>query len=624
MARRIPGLRRVLGPGSVASVAYAEVGVSIFIALGIVAAYAAGLTPWVLLIAGAIFLLVSLSYAEGTAAIPEVGGAALFVRRAFNDPAGFFTGWALFLDYLIVIALAALFVPHYLAAATGWERLRDSPWDVVVGVAIVLGVAAIRVVRRPQLYAIAVGVAVVAVLAHLLLIVLGLPLLFSWDNVTQGIDVGTTPAWDELAFALPLAMLAFTGLETVANLAAETREPGRTLPRSLFAGIGAVVVVSFAVAVVGIAAFPVENGTTQLGERWRLAPLAGVADRIGEELPSFAGDMLRVVVSLGGVIVLFAAVTTSMSGASRLTYSLARHGMLPHAFERLNRRTLLAPAAIVTTASISVALLVGSDVIGRPTVILASLYSFGVLLAFTAAQLAVVRLRVSEPGLPRPFRVPGMPFTGLLGAAATAFVFVLSLVTHDAARIAGPIWLAAGAVIFFFVRRSRGERRLERVSPAIADLVPDEEGAYSSILVPVKLGPIGDEVMATAIRLAEERGGRITALHVVKVPLEHALDAELFEDEERAASSLAEARILAAEHGVEVEALVVRGRAIGAAVVDAAAETNADLILMGSSPRWRRQSRFFSPTVEYVLKKASPEVMVIAFPQGVLEEDGES
>jgi nucleotide-binding universal stress UspA family protein len=201
---------------------------------------------------------------------------------------------------------------------------------------------------------------------------------------------------------------------------------------------------------------------------------------------------------------------------------------------------------------------------------------------------------------------------------------VLSLVTHDAARIAGPIWLAAGAVIFFFVRRSRGERLLERVSPAIADLVPDEEGAYSSILVPVKLGPIGDEVMATAIRLAEERGGRITALHVVKVPLEYSLDAELFEDEERAASSLAEARILAAEHGVEVEALVVRGRAIGAAVVEAAAETDADLILMGSSPRWRRQSRFFSPTVEYVLKKASPEVMVIAFPQGVLEEDGES
>ena len=256
--------------------------------------------------------------------------------------------------------------------------------------------------------------------------------------------------------------------------------------------------------------------------------------------------------------------------------------------------------------------------------ILASLYSFGVLLAFTAAQLAVVRLRAREPDLPRPFRVPGMPFTGLLGAAATGLVFVLSLLTHEAARIAGPLWLAAGAVIFAFVRRSRGERLLERVSPAVADLVPEEEGAYSHILVPVKLGPIGDEVMATVVRLAEERGGRITALHVVKVPLEYTLDAELFEEEERAASSLAEARILAAEHGVEVEALVVRGRSIGAAVIEAAKTTDADLILMGSSPRWRRQSRFFSPTVELVLRKALPEVMVIAFPQGVLEEDGGS
>ncbi len=487
-----------------------------------------------------------------------------------------------------------------------------------------LGLAAVRLVRRPQLYAMAVGIAVVAVLTHLILIVLGLPLLFSPDRIAEGVELGTTPEWDELAFALPLAMLAYTGLETVANLASETREPGRTLPRSLFAGIGAVVGVSFAVAVVGLSAFPVENGHTALGERWRLAPLAGVADRIGMELPDLAGDIVRVVVSLGGVIVLLAAVTTSMSGAGRLSYSLARHGMLPHAFERLNRRTLLSPASILMTAGISAALLVGADVAGRPSVILASLYSFGVLLAFTAAQVAVVRLRVTEPDLPRPFRAPGMPWVGLIGAAATGSVFVMSLLTHEAARIAGPLWLAGGAVMFVLVRRSRHEGLLERVRPAVADLVPDEEGAYSRILVPVKLGPIGDEVMATAIRLAEERGGGITALHVVLVPLDQPLDATLFEREERAASSLAEAKILAAEHEVEVEDVVVRGRSIGAAIVETARSRDVDLILVGSSPRWRRQSRFFSPTVEYVLRKAPCEVMVIVFPQGVLEKDGAS
>jgi nucleotide-binding universal stress UspA family protein len=416
-------------------------------------------------------------------------------------------------------------------------------------------------------------------------------------------------------------MLAYTGLETVANLSAETREPGRTLPRSLFAGIGAVVAVSVAIGVVGISAFPVENGTTALGEQWRLAPLAGIADAIAVELPWLLGEIVVVVVALSGVVVLLAAVTTSMSGAGRLSYSLARHGMLPHAFERLNRRTLHSPAAIVATAAVALALLVGSDVAGRASVILASLYSFGVLLAFTAAQLAVVRLRRVEPELPRPFRAPLLPLAGLLGAALTAAIFVLSVATHEAARIAGPVWLATGFVVFVLVRRRRGTALTARVRPGVADIVPSKEGEYRRILVPVKLGLIGVEVFATALRLAEELGASITAIHVVPVPLDQPLDAALYEEEERAASSLAEAKLLAAEHGVEVDAEVVRARTIGAAVIEHALERGADLIVMGSSPRWRRQSRLFGPTVDYVLRKAPCEVMVIAYPQGVLEEE---
>lgn len=619
MARRFEGLTRVLGGGSLASVAYGEIGSSLYFALGVVALYALGLTPLVLLAAGVVFLLVAASYAEGTAAMPEPGGAALFVRRAFNDPAGFATGWVLLLDYLIVTALAALFVPHYLATL-GLEGLRDSPWDVVVGVAVIVALSGVRLVRRPQLYRIAVAVAVVAVVAHGLLIVFGFALLFDPDAF-RGIDLGADPAWDELAFALPLAMLAYTGLETVANLSAETREPGRTLPRSLFAGIGAVVAVSVAIGIVGISAFPVENGTTALGEEWRLAPLAGVADAIAAELPWLLGDVVIVVVALSGVVVLLAAATTSMSGAGRLSYSLARHAMLPRAFERLHRRTLHAPAAIVATAAVAVALLVGSDIAGRAAVILASLYSFGVLLAFTAAQLAVVRLRRTEPDLPRPFRAPWMPFSGLLGGMMTAAIFVLSIATHEAARIAGPVWLATGFVVFVLVRRRRGIALTARVRPALAHIVPSQEGQYRRIFVPVKLGPIGPEVFATALRLAEEHGASITAIHVVLVPLDETLDAPLYDQEEHAASSLAEAKLLAAEHRVEVEAVVVRARAIGSAVIEHALAGGADLIVMGSSPRWRRQSRLFGPTVDYVLRKAPCEVMVIAYPQGVLEEE---
>src|SRR5437870_2632046 len=152
MARKLPSLQRVLGAPTLFSVAYGEIASSIYFALGIIALHALGFTPEVLLAVGGLFLLVALSYAEGTAAIPETGGAATFVRRAYNDLAGFMTGWALFLDYLIVIALSTLFLPHYLAGAFQVRALDRNPWDVVVGVGVIGLVAAIRLVRRPSLY----------------------------------------------------------------------------------------------------------------------------------------------------------------------------------------------------------------------------------------------------------------------------------------------------------------------------------------------------------------------------------------------------------------------------------------------------------------------------------------
>src|SRR5262249_29701670 len=183
---------------------------------------------------GVVFMLVALSYAEGTAAIPEPGGAATLVRRAFNDPLGFITGWALFLDYLIVIALAALFVPHYLGNTLGWGSITDEPWDVVVGVCVIAAIAGIRLVRRPSLYRIAILLAGIALVAQLLLIIFGFVYFVSADAFGHGVDLGTAPTWTSIGFALPVAMLAYTGLETVANLAAEAREPGKNLPRSLF------------------------------------------------------------------------------------------------------------------------------------------------------------------------------------------------------------------------------------------------------------------------------------------------------------------------------------------------------------------------------------------------------
>jgi basic amino acid/polyamine antiporter, APA family len=628
VARKIPGLQRVLDAPALFSVAYGEIASSIYVALGIIALHALGLTPVVLALVGGLFLVVSLSYAEGTTAIPETGGAATFVRRAFNDLAGFLTGWALFLDYLIVIALSALFMPHYLSAALNVDALGDEPWDVVVGVCAILVIAAIRLVRRSAFYRYGIVVAVLDLITQAGLVALGFAFLFSPHALTKGISIGTSPSWHQIAFALPLAMLAYTGLETVANLAEETREPGRDLPRSLFSGIGLVVVIYVAIGLVGLSAFPAEHGTTELGTTWLRDPMMGIVAALQEHVPSGFGTALRIYVGLTGAVILLVAVTTSMSGFTRLAHSLGEHGQLPRAFGRLNRRTLVSPEAIIAAAAISIALLVGTAFLTDEVTFLASLFSFGVLLAFTAAQLAVIRLRYSEPELARPYRAPGsirlrgveVPLPALVGSVATFAIFVDALATHPGARYGGPIWLAAGLVVYGVVRHTRGAGLLEHVQ-APPEHLPETQ--YSSILVPMKLGLIGEEMIATAVKLAQERGADVEALHVIRVPLDRALETELDIEEERASASLAEAQLLGADYGVAVRGETVRARSIGEAIVKEAERSGADLIVLGSAPRWRRQSRFFSPTVEYVLRKAPCEVLVVAFPEGVMEEDGE-
>jgi len=624
VARKLPRLQRVLDAPALFSIAYGEIASSIYFALGIIAFHALGFTPAVLLLTGALFVLVSLSYVEGTAAIRETGGAATFVRIAFNDFWGFITGWALFLDYLIVIALSALYVPHYAAAAMFTSVRR--PWDVVFGCLVIAGIAVYRLLRNRRLFRFALVIALVDLVTQLLLVVLGFALLYSRDALTAGTSLGTNPSWHSIIFALPLAMLAYTGLETVANLSEEVRRPGRDLPRSVFSAIGLVVVLYAAIAIVGLSAFPAENGTA-LGGSWVKAPLMGIVARLRDHLPDALGVPLQVFVGTSGALILVTAAATSIAGFGRLAYSLGEHGQLPRQFGRLSRRSVIAPQSIIAAALIAIALLVVTDVVlTHPIFFLASLYSFGVLLAFTAAQLAVIRLRFTHPEKRRPYRVPlsvgRVPVPSLIGAVLTAVVWVLAMATHEGARLGGPAWLLVGLVVYVVVRHSRGEGLTERVVSA-DEHVGLTEAQYSSILVPMKLGPIGEEMVATAVKLAQEAGASVWALHVVRVPMERQLDEAVAEEEERAETSLAESQALGADHGVQVKTKTVRARAIGQAIVEQAEELGVDLIVVGSSPRWRRQSRFFSPTVEYVLKKAPCEVLVVAFPQGVLEEEEE-
>ena len=300
----------------------------------------------------------------------------------------------------------------------------------------------------------------------------------------------------------------------------------------------------------------------------------------------------------------------------------------PRFLGRLSRRAHVSPYAIFAAALISSSIVIGTSFLKHDVAFLASLFSFGVLLAFTAAQLAVIKLRIDEPDLLRPYRAPfnvrigraEIPLPAIVGSIATFSIFIIALATHPAARYAGPVWLVLGLVVFVLVRRSHGEGLMETVT-ALDERPTEPPVTFRKILVPMKLGIIGEEMLATAIKLASDHDAEVQALHVIRVPLERALEGEMLDEEERAEASIAEAKLLGAEHGVLVEGVTIRARAIGHAIVACAETAGSDLIVLGSAPRWRRQSRFFSPTVDYVLRRAPCEVLIVAFPQSVMDEE---
>src|SRR4029077_2310417 len=215
-----------------------------------------------------------------------------------------------------------------------------------------------------------------------------------------------------------------------------------------------------AIAEVALSAFP--GPQSELGVRWIRAPLVGVASEIGNQVPFWLGDTIRFFVGASGALILLAAVTTSIGGFSRLAYSLGEHGQLPRAFGRLSRRSLVSPYAIVSAMLITSGIVIASSFIRHDVTFLASVFSFGVLIAFTAAQVAVIRLRIIEPDLPRPYRTPlnvhvrgaEIPLPAIVGALLTFAVWVVALATHPGARYAGPGWLVIGLRAFCPSRRT--------------------------------------------------------------------------------------------------------------------------------------------------------------------------
>src|SRR5918997_1334862 len=232
--RRLHGLQRVLGVNALFSTAYGNVGSSIYYALGLVAGYALGLTPIVFLITGAIFFATAATYAEATAMYPEAGGSSSFARRAFNELASFFAAWAQMLNYVVTVAISAFFVPHYLGGVfEPLEFLQESPGDILFGVGVIAVLSAINVVGVEESAGLNIALAVVDFFTQVLLVAAGAFLVLSPDTLVQNVDFGVAPSWSDFLLAIPIGMIAYTGIETISNMAEEAKDETRTIPAAI-------------------------------------------------------------------------------------------------------------------------------------------------------------------------------------------------------------------------------------------------------------------------------------------------------------------------------------------------------------------------------------------------------
>lgn len=481
LVQRHRRLRRVLGVSGLFSTGYGNVGSSIYYALGVTALFALGAAPIALLAAGVFFVLTVLSYAEATVAVPEAGGASSFARRGFNELVSFLAGWATLLSYTVTIAISAYTAVGYLSVF--FPYLDHYPVNALVAVFVIVSLMTLNIIGVREAASFSVVFAVIDLSIQVVLVVVGSIFLLSLPLLIGQIHFGVAPTWPNFVAGIAVAMVAYTGIETISNMAEESRNPARSVPRAYFGLIFAVLVLFVGISTVALSAMPirVENGsyTTELATSYLDDPVAGVAHK----LPPPFSTVLTPVVSVLATSILLIGANAGVIGVSRLSFSMGMHRQLP-GFWSLLHPQFLTPYAAIAFFGVAAGLLALTGSITQ----MSEIYIFGATLNFTVAHASVVGMRVREPNLNRPFKLPlnvvvrgrEIPVLALIGGLGTAGVWVMMLAGHPFARYVGLSWMVVGLALYVLYRKRNGLPLLVTVpaepSPS-AEKRPDSQPA---------------------------------------------------------------------------------------------------------------------------------------------------
>lgn len=642
---RSPLVSRAVGVPLLFAVAFSAIGFSLYFSLGLVADRGLGLTPVVFLGVGLIFLLNTLTYVEGEAMVPERGGSATFARYAFkNELVSFIAGWAILIDYMIVIALAAISVPHYLTPI--WSGFNDAGIELVTAGIVIALTAWVTISGftgvRQQRTVTAVALAGVSLL--LAVIVVGLVTSFDLDVLTTDLnpfDPFGNPSLDDLIYAGVIATVAFAGIEAAAQLAPDVRAVSTDLRKLVIAAAALIPLIYFGVAAVALMALPVERAPggpeTALGTTFIENPVLGVVQSFD---PPWVADLMQAAVVVVVPVALVWAASTAMLGLSRHVYVLATNRQIPSWLGKLNRRWRTPHVAITLASFVAFVFVAPNDV-----ELLGGLFAFGATIAFTIAHASIIKLRISQPDRPRPFRIPfnvgfrgaAVPVPTLIAAVLTALAWLSVIAFHGSATVVGGGWMLFGLVGYVIYRKGVGgttlTRRIEVPAEALVRGVPSVE--YGDILVPVFGTKLDDDIVGTAGRLADaadvesEASPRLEVIFVLDLPLTVPLDSPPPPERAQAAdAALERAQLVGEEYeAVEVLTSVVRARSVGAGIVEAARDRGVEMVVLGAEPPTRIRGGALlgglggsrpaevGPVTEYVLRHAPCRVLVTA-PKG--------
>ena len=623
-----PGFKRGTGSPPLFGIVQGFLSASLYFALGVIVSNALGATWLVLLGASLFFFLLVLSYMEGASLHQERGGATVIARYGFNELWSFVAGWAILLDYLILIAITAYATTDYLVPF--WSGFESGAPQILFAIAVIVYVALVNVRGAgSRRWGRAAFVVLADLVVQLLIVLLGLALLFDPDVLTDPAAIAGAPGVEDILFAFTIAIAAFSGLDASSALAGEVAVSRRGLKR-LFVVRAAAAVPYLGIGLVASSVLP------QTGGRWYEAPMLGLVSSFDQ---AWLREPLRYLVAVSALALLVIACNAAMFGLSRLGYSLALNRQIPSRLGRLHTRFDTPFVLITLGALFAIALVLPADL-----ELLAAIYAFGATLAFTLVHLAVLRLRFREPERDRPYRIPFgirigaavLPVSAILGALLSGVAFASVLYLHDAARFVGAGWLLFGVVLYVAYRTVEGKPIFKRISvPAKALTRREVEAEFGSILVPVLGTPLDDDIMQTAGRLAGEEnedtgegGAVIEALWVFEIPMALPLDARVGDEDLKAArKALARAKAVGEEYeGVEVATATVRARRAGEAIVHEAKRRGVEaIVLAAEEPTGIRgglwlggkeglHDSFVGETTRYVLQKATCRVILTAPP----------